>query len=90
MSTGGGQGSGPGDPRGRPSNRWVRYSQGAAIVFEFTGTVLAGVVVGYFLDRYLDTAPSLLIIMTLLSVIGGFWRLVQIVRRLERQEIERR
>ena len=71
-------------------SRWVRYSQGAAIVFEFTGSVLAGVFVGYLLDRYFGTEPVLLIAVTLASVIGGFWRLVQVLRRLERRDIERR
>jgi F0F1-type ATP synthase assembly protein I len=68
----------------------VRYGQGAALVFEFTGTVAAGVFAGYVLDRYLGTDPVFLIGTTIAAVIGGFVRLVQIVKRLERQNIERR
>jgi len=63
---------------------WVRYGRGTALVFEFTGTVGAGALVGYGLDRECGTEPWLLIVLTLVGVVGGFVRLVQVVQRLER------
>ncbi len=54
-------------------------------MFEFTGTVIAGVLVGYVLDNKFDTAPIILIVTTLTAVVGGFVRLVRVLRRLERQ-----
>lgn len=72
------------DRPGSSASRLLRYGQGAALVFEFTGTIVAGVVVGYALDRYVGTEPLFLIVATLVAVVGGFIRLVKVVRRLER------
>ena len=63
--------------------RWVLYGRGTAIVFEFTGTVAAGALLGHALDRKFNTEPWLIIALTLLGVVGGFVRLVQVVKRLE-------
>jgi F0F1-type ATP synthase assembly protein I len=71
------------DGSGRTVPRWVRYGRGTAIVFEFVGTIGAGAVIGYFLDRYFGTEPTLQIVMTVLAVIGGFVRLLQMLRRFE-------
>lgn len=64
--------------------RWVRYGQGLSLVFEFTGSVAAGVVIGYLLDRKLDTEPWCLIVSTVAAVVGAFIRLVTIVKRFEK------
>ena len=64
--------------------RWVLYGRGTAIVFEFTGTVAAGVIVGQLLDGRFDTEPWLTIVLTMAGVVGGFIRLVQVVKKLER------
>lgn len=71
--------------RGAPSSRLIRYGQGAALVFEFTGTIAAGVIIGYALDRYLGSEPLFLIVATLAAVAGGFVRLIQVVKRLEQR-----
>jgi len=55
-----------------------------------TGTVVisnivGGVVVGYLLDRWLKTAPWLLIAGIVLGSIGAFASLYRIVARLNKQ-----
>jgi ATP synthase protein I len=50
------------------------------VAFELPGTILAGLVIGYFLDRYFDTSPWLLILFTLLAFTGAFVRLVRLVK----------
>ena len=50
------------------------------VAFELPGTILAGLVLGYFLDRYFNTSPWLLIVFTLLAFAGAFVRLVRWVR----------
>jgi F0F1-type ATP synthase assembly protein I len=79
--------SGAGAGRGTkgPGSQRVRYGQGVALVFEFTGTVGGGALLGYAADRYLGTEPLFLIAVTITAVIGGFVRLVQVLRRLDRR-----
>jgi F0F1-type ATP synthase assembly protein I len=62
----------------------VRYGRSLALVFEFTGTIAAGVLVGHLLDRTFETEPQFLIGLTLFAVAGGFFRLVWVLRRMER------
>jgi F0F1-type ATP synthase assembly protein I len=56
-----------------------------ALVFEFIGAVAAGVLVGYAADGYFGTEPAFLIGTTVLAVIAGFMRLVQVLQRLEQR-----
>jgi F0F1-type ATP synthase assembly protein I len=67
----------------------VRYGRYGAIAFEFSGTIAAGAVAGWLLDSSLGSAPYGLVILTLLSVVGGFIRLIQVARRFERLDRER-
>jgi ATP synthase protein I len=56
------------------------------VAFEFSGTIAGGAFVGWLLDRWLGTPPWGAVLMTLLAVVGGFVRLVQILRRFERRD----
>ena len=47
------------------------------IAFELPGTILGGLVVGYFLDSYLGTSPWFLIAVTAIAFAGAFVRLVR-------------
>jgi F0F1-type ATP synthase assembly protein I len=66
----------------------VRYGRYGALAFEFSGTIAAGSVVGWLIDRWLGSDPWALVVCTLLSVVGGFIRLVVIVRRFERDDLQ--
>ena len=62
----------------------VRYARLGAVAFEFSGTIAAGAVVGWLIDRWFDSEPYGLVIATLSAVIGGFIRLIELLRRFER------
>jgi F0F1-type ATP synthase assembly protein I len=54
-----------------------------AVAFEFTGTIAAGALVGWYLDDRLGWTPWGSIVATLLAAVGAFVRLLQMVRRFE-------
>lgn len=65
-------------PRSSPV---ARYARGAAIAFEFSGTIGGGALLGWFLDSRLGTEPWLLLTFTVVGAVGGFFRLVKLVDR---------
>lgn len=67
-----------------PETAFVRYAKAGALAFEFIGSITAGVFLGYQLDRYLGTAPWLVLVMTIAATVVGFYRMVQVLRRFER------
>jgi F0F1-type ATP synthase assembly protein I len=64
----------------------IRYARYGAVAFEFSGTIAAGAVVGWMIDRWLGSDPYGVVIMTLLAVVGGFARLIQLVRDFDRRD----
>jgi F0F1-type ATP synthase assembly protein I len=62
----------------------LRFGRAFALFWDFVGTVLAGAVVGWFVDRWFDTEPYWTLGLLILGVVGGFVRLVSSLRRLER------
>jgi F0F1-type ATP synthase assembly protein I len=50
------------------------------VAFELPGTIIGGLVVGYFLDQYLGTSPWFLIACTAIAFAGAFVRLVRWAR----------
>jgi F0F1-type ATP synthase assembly protein I len=70
----------------RPATPLVRYGRYGALAFEFSGTIAAGSIIGYYLDRWLGSQPYATILCTLSAVVGGFVRLIQILRRFDRQD----
>jgi ATP synthase protein I len=49
----------------------------------FPASIAIGGLFGYFFDRWLHTAPWLLIVFILYGVAAGFVNLVQVTRRYE-------
>ena len=81
-----------GNVAGRPKNRQEdqapflrRAGLYLGVAFELPGTILGGLVVGYFADEYLGTSPWLLLTFTALAFIGAFVRLLQWVRFFARE-----
>jgi len=62
----------------------VRFGRSFALFWDFVGTVLAGAVVGWLMDRRFDTEPYWTLALLILGVVGGFIRLVRSLRRLDR------
>ncbi|MCZ2111025.1 MAG: hypothetical protein B6D46_06405 [Polyangiaceae bacterium UTPRO1] len=67
-----------------PESAFFRYAKYSAVAFEFIGSIAAGVFVGSTLDAWLSTAPWLVMAMTIASTGIGFYRMVQILQRLQR------
>jgi F0F1-type ATP synthase assembly protein I len=55
------------------------------VAFELPGTILAGLVIGYYADDYFHTSPWLLLTFTALAFIGAFVRLLQWVKIFARE-----
>lgn len=52
-----------------------------AVGFEFAGTVVAGVLLGYYIDGRLGTAPLFTLLLTLGGMGGALWRLLWSLKR---------
>jgi F0F1-type ATP synthase assembly protein I len=63
-----------------PSSFLQRAGLYLGIAFELPGTILGGLLVGYFADKYFNTSPWLLIALTLVAFAGAFFRLMQWVK----------
>jgi ATP synthase protein I len=48
----------------------------------FPVSIAVGAAMGYLLDKWLNTAPYLLIIFTLYGVAAGFWNLYKVTKRM--------
>jgi ATP synthase protein I len=59
----------------------ARYARGVAIAFEFTGSIVGGAIAGWWIDRWLGTAPYAALGLTLLGTVVGFVRLLQMLQR---------
>ena len=66
-----------------PSSNAIRYARGMAIAFEFTGTIGAGAVIGWYLDEHFGMGPWASIVCTVAAVVGAFARLIQTLRRFQ-------
>jgi F0F1-type ATP synthase assembly protein I len=61
----------------------MRYARGMAIAFEFTGTIAAGALIGWYLDSRLGWTPWASIVLTVGSAAAAFVRLIQMLRRFQ-------
>jgi len=67
-------------------NSILRFGRSVALYWDFVGSVLAGALVGWLVDRWFDTEPYATLVFLILGVIGGFVRLVSSLRRLDRSD----
>jgi F0F1-type ATP synthase assembly protein I len=73
----------PGGPKSRQENQSPLLRRAGlylGVAFELPGTILGGMVVGYFADDYFGTSPWMLLACTAIAFIGAFARLLQWVR----------
>ncbi len=52
-----------------------------AFGFEFAGTIVAAVYIGYRCDEYLNTTPWLMLLLTLGGMVGAVTRLLRSVKK---------
>ena len=62
----------------------LRAGRYVAVAWNFVGTILAGAVVGFLVDRWLGWAPVGVMAGTILGAAGGFVQLIHVLRRLDR------
>jgi F0F1-type ATP synthase assembly protein I len=67
-------------------NPVLRFGRSFAIFWDFVGTVLAGAVIGWFIDSRFDTEPYWTLGLMILGVVGGFVRLVRALRRMDQMD----
>jgi len=65
---------------------FFRYAKYGSVAFEFIGSIAAGVFVGSALDAWLRTEPWLVLGMTIAGTVIGFYRMVQILLRFQRNQ----
>jgi len=61
-----------------------RYARGIAIAFEFTGSIVGGAILGWWIDRWLGTEPWLMLLWLALGLIAGFRGVIRAVQRADR------
>ena len=54
-----------------------KFARFAAIGAEFASPIIAGSVIGHYLDQYFHTDPWLTLILFLLGMFAGFYRLIR-------------
>jgi ATP synthase protein I len=58
----------------------------ASIALMLPSSIIVGLIFGYFLDRWLGTAPWLLLIFMVLGVVSGILSLVRALERLNKDQ----
>lgn len=66
-------------------NFYLKIGKFAAAGLEFPTTILGGLLLGYFLDRYFETSPWFTTVLTLVALVGSFIRLFQWVNYFSRR-----
>lgn len=62
----------------------IKLARYASIGVEFTSPIIAGAILGHYLDSYLHTDPLFTLILFLAGVFTGFYRLIVTARELRR------
>jgi F0F1-type ATP synthase assembly protein I len=65
---------------------YLKVGKYAAAGLEFPTTILGGLLLGYFLDRYFETSPWFTTVLTLVALVGSFIRLFQWVNYFSRRK----
>ena len=74
-----------GDDKVKLLKQFASYS---TLGLEMGLSVAVGAVMGYYIDKWLNTEPWLLIVFLLLGVIAGFRSLYRAAKRLQKEESE--
>ena len=64
----------------------IAGAQYLAVGFEFAATMVAAVVVGFHVDRYLGTAPWLMLLLTVGGMVGAVQRLLWSLKKHSSRE----
>jgi ATP synthase protein I len=68
---------------GPDDSQWLKAGRFAALGTEFGTIIVAGVLIGYYTDRWLGTEPWLTLLFTLGGLAGALYRLVWMLKRYQ-------
>ncbi len=71
------------EPSNDREDAWVRGGRFTAVGLEFGFTIVAGVILGYYLDGWLGTAPLFTLLLTLGALGGALYRMIWMLRRYQ-------
>ncbi len=71
-------------PAGPPRPNFRKLAELSSIGLLLPSSIIVGLVFGYFLDRWLGTAPWLLLIFTVLGVVSGLMSLFKALRKYDK------
>ena len=74
---------GGGSTPGGNQSSVVKAGRYTALGFEFAGIVVAGVLVGYYIDAHLGTAPLFTLLLTIGGMGGAVYRLLWSLKRFD-------
>ena len=61
----------------------VKAGRFAALGTEFGVTIVAGVVIGYYLDEWLGTSPLLMLVISMAAFGGSIYRMIAMLKRFK-------
>jgi F0F1-type ATP synthase assembly protein I len=63
---------------------WLTYGRYGALGFEFAGSVIAGILLGRYVDGWLGTEPWAMILGAVGGLSGAVYRLILVLQQLSR------
>ena len=70
--------------RGKQATLWAQIGFYSSLGFVLPAGIAVGCVAGWYLDRWLHTAPVLVVVMGFLGAVGGFIEVLRILTRAEK------
>lgn len=75
-------------------DKWVRITQlggtAGTLGMHMVSSIVVGLAIGYYLDKYFGTKPWLMAIFFILGVVAGFKMVWQDFKRIQRREEARK
>ncbi len=75
-------------PSARKDKSWQselgRSSSSLGLGIQLAGSMLVYVIIGYFVDKWLDTAPWFIVIGSIVGMVAFFFQLARIAKRMSR------
>ncbi len=60
----------------------------ASVSTNLAAPIIGGLLLGYFLDRWLHTSPWMFLVLTILGTVGGFLALIRTVNKINQTKDE--
>ena len=60
----------------------------ASVSTNLAAPIIGGLLLGYFLDRWLKTSPWMFLVLTILGTVGGFLALIRTVNKINQTKDE--